>query len=212
MLYRIITDDYLEYLKTKPVYSNEIWLEKAYQKDVCSLCGYINRRQYPKSLDVILDNPPDGHTSAMIENTKITVWRRDFLNLISSYLEGFTIGKCWLSDGTEIEQYATCYGPTYIIIRGNKNSRYDICTGCGTIKSIIPPGPEYVLLNNLDERKVYQDAECRIYLSEDIAFQFDFDNWGEDKAFIGLNAVSVREYPADGQKLPGDTVKPSLIK
>jgi len=199
MLYLVDTGFFLESLKPRPLFPDEGWLQRARGESLCPQCDCIARSRYPKPIDVVLCKPPHKQTSALVETTGITIWRRDFLDLLSEYMEGFALGRCLLADGRVLGRYATCYGPNYIVIRGNRQSRYHICPGCGTVSSHVKPGPEYILTCYLTDAKVYQDSQCRLFLTEDIAWGLDFEPW-ED---VSCEPVSVREIPADGQHLPG---------
>jgi len=176
------------------------WLQGALGVSICPQCKCINRSRYPEPIKPVVENAPQEQTSAWLENTFITMWRRDFIEYISDYMKDFIIGDCYFSDKSRMEDFVTCYSANPIIIRGNKKSQYTICPGCRTITSKVKPGPQYVLQRNLNDAKVYQDAYCQFYFSEDIAFGLDFNQWDD----IGLEAIFIRELPADGQKLPGD--------
>jgi len=202
MLYRVDTGYFVECMKPELVFPDEEWLQQG--AGICPRCNYIDRSRYPRPVDVVLADRPEGQTAALIETSGITIWRRDFVKIIEKHLDGFVLGKCLLADDTVLDDYVTCYGAKYIVVRGNRQSRYRICSACGTVASEVRPGPEYVLARDLTDAKVYQNAQCRFFLAEEVAWAYDFDNWGNDTAFVALKPISVRETPADGQHLPGD--------
>ena len=200
MIYRVNTQEYLECLKPEPVCLDKSWLNSR-AECFCPKCMYINRNNFPKPADIILANPPQGHTSILINKTGLVIWRRDFLDHISAHTNDFIIGRCFLPNGKELDQYATFYNKKYIVVCGNRQSHYYCCSVCGTISSYISSGPEYVLENDLEGGDVYQDSQCQIYLSEKVAFEYDFDNWGHDNAFAALEAISIRKTSADAPYL-----------
>ena len=204
MLYRVDSEEYLPSLKPELVFPDERWLAEAGTAGLCPCCKCIDRSRHPQPVEIVLANPPEGQTSARVETTGVTIWRRDFLGVISRHVDQFVLGRCLLTDGTVLDDYATCYTNKYIVVRGNRQSRYQVCADCGVVTSEVKPGPEYVLARDVTDGEVYQDAQCRIFLSEAVAWAYDFDNWGQDAAFVALKAVSIRDTPADGQHLPGD--------
>jgi len=176
------------------VYPDMSWLSNVNSSGICPLCKCINRQRYPAPADVMIERSPnEDQTSVLIETTNITIWKKDFVEKLSLYRDGFAIGKCFTSDGRILDDYVTCYLRKCITIRGNKQSRYQLCQSCGAIISNVEPGPKYVLEKELDGSRIYQDALCRFYVTEDVVD--DFDEPQEDLAF---NAVSVRNTPAEG--------------
>ena len=194
MIYHIDVGSTHGYLEPEPVFLYEEWLDTAYEKGLCPECHCIDRRFYPQNFEVVLDDVPEGQVSALIENTGITIWRRDFLGILSEYMDGFIFGDVYLSDGTFLEDYATCYSKDYIILRGNIQSRYYRCSTCGTVTSKVKPGPQYVLRRYIKDSLVYQDAYCRMFLTEEIARSLNMDDFEN----VGLEPILVRDIPPDG--------------
>jgi hypothetical protein len=103
-----------------------------------------------------------------------------------------------LPDGTVVEDYVTCYSPQYVIVRGGKHSCYKICPRCQTINSQIKSGPHYILSKYIRKEILYQDAACNFYALEDIS------KYSLNDFYVSLEAMCVRDNPADGQILLGD--------
>jgi hypothetical protein len=200
MLYYIKIGVCYEDIPAQVVYPDPLWRSRAEGKTICPECMCINRRSYPSPVDVVLEESPnEDQTAVLVETTGITIWRSEFVDKLSRYQGGFVWGKCMTSEGETISDYVTCYLPRFITIRGNKQSRYQICPACGAILSHNEPGPKYILSSQLSEARIYQDALCRFYVTEEVVD--DFEDRPEDVAF---DAVSVRNTPVDGQILPGD--------
>ncbi|MHC4621014.1 MAG: hypothetical protein ACYTEQ_24980 [Planctomycetota bacterium] len=159
---------------------------------LCPKCNFIDRLLYPKPVD--------------------RAYQPLWLRLLASpsgmpFMTGFIIGRCLRPGGAVLQDYVTCYSLKYLVLRGNRQSRYSICRRCGTITSQVKPGPQYVLARQLSEAKVYQDAQCRFLLTEEPAACFDFKDWELDensRYCMWLEVISIREDPADGRHLSGD--------
>jgi hypothetical protein len=202
ILYYFDVGQMLDCMKPAPVFPDEDWLQDVSGKRICSECKCILRNKYPEPLHVVLRTEPEGQTSFQLETTNIIIWRRDFIEYILKYLPDFILGDCFLPDGSILKDYVTCYASKCIVVRGGKQSTYHICSSCGAIFSDVEPGPKYVLKNQLSEAKIYQDAYGHLFIMGDIVWNFDFLHW-EDVSRQGL---SVRELPADGQILPGNSM------
>ena len=188
------------------VYPDKNWLSQAKKDIICSRCKFINRKYYPQPFEVVLSNTPEENLlCTVLEDTGITIWRRDFLETISEYLTNFIMARCLLSEGSVLDDYASCYSSHYIVVRGNRQSRYHVCPDCGTITYRVRPGPEYILKRYLTGGKVYQDAWGNFFFTEDIAWRINLDKWDVNEQNVYIEAISVRENPADGQILPGNT-------
>lgn len=190
-----IADD----IPPQPVTPDEDWLAGACGDIVCPQCRRIDRTQYPRPLDVVFCDPPSYETSVLLEGTGITVFRRDLVDYLRDHLAGFVLGECFLDDGSAMDEYVTCYGRDYVIVRGGRNSRNFVCNGCGMILSDLGPGPRYVIQQELTGASVYQDAQCGLYLAEELGFEIDLGPWID--AFLA--GIGVRERPIEGQPLPG---------
>lgn len=183
-----------------PLFPDEAWLRDAQGDQLCAACSCLDRTQYPRPLDVVLSSEPQEQVLDRIETTQITIFRRDFIDALSNHLTGFVLGGCLLSDGSLIEGYCTCYSPSYVLLRGNRQSRYAICPECGAIISELGNSPKYVLERDITESLIYQDVRCQLLLADQVIEGLDTDEWLD----FYVDGVSVRESPADGQTLPGD--------
>lgn len=200
MLYYVRVGTHFEDIPPQVISPDLEWCRQAQGRSVCKQCSCVDRRFYPMPVDIVLkDVPREDQTSVLVDTTNITIWKKEFVERLSQYQNGFTLGRCFTPDGKIIGDYVTCYLKRCITIRGNRQSRYQLCPACGAIISHVEPGPRYVLEKELDNSRVYQDALCRFYVTEDVVD--DFEEPMEDVAFDG---VSVRQQPADGQQLPGD--------
>jgi hypothetical protein len=202
MLYFVKVGIYLDFLnQPEPVFPDENWLSNTLGAGVCPRCKCIDRKRYPAPVDIVLEKAPENQTLAMIETTNITVWRKAFVEKLLQHQSGFAVGKCLTSTGKVIDDYVTCYMKKFITIRSNKQSLYQICPACGAIISNIEPGPKYVLEKEINGSRIYQDALCRFYVTEEIVDNFSLREMQGDFSF---DAISIRQSPADGKRLPGD--------
>ena len=186
------------------------WLAQS-DNGLCPVCLHVERSFYPRPFDVVLERLPESlyeesmismrHASLFFANIDFTIWRRDFIDVIKDELNEFSFGHCLLPDGTIIEDYVTCYSPEYLIIRGNKQSRYQICPRCRCIASEIHNSPHYILSQYLKKGPAFQDSKGGLYLSCEDQKQYSLLL----KSFnVSLDLVVVRDIPVDGQILPGD--------
>lgn len=211
ILYKTVITTYPEYEPPKAIIADGNWVRSVEGNGVCPLCLRINRGLFPRPIDVVLNtHPRQGQPCADIEGMTIRIWHRQFLSRIQDHLDDFSLGHCWFQDGTELADYATCYSRQWIVVRGNRYSSYDICSGCGAISSRSTPGPEYILRRYLSSNKVYQDSGGMLYFTPEIAERFKFRGWSyeelhEAEDYLFLEPVSVRSKPADDQTLPGDS-------
>lgn len=185
-------------LEPAPLFPDEAWADR--NEVLCPTCKSVRRSRYPTPCDVVLSEPPEDQAMALVESTRVTIFRKDLLDLLRPHLSLYTFGVCLLSDGSLIDAYATCYRRDYIILRGGRYSSYAICPACGALFSNLGNGPEYVLASQLREGLIQQDVYCRLYLSEDLAAMIDIDPWVD----LCLTAIPVRDEPMDGKTLPGD--------
>ena len=204
MLYRLQYEYLEEFFQPDAVYPNDEWLKEAINNILCPECLSIKRDCFPLPIDIILANrpneDPEDQPIVNIETTGITIILQSVLEIMKDHLSHFVLGKCFLADGSVLDKYATCYSKKYVVIRGSQYSNYDICPLCGTIKSNVRPGPEYILTRDMSEEKIYQDAVGNLYLTEEIAWNLNLSIWEG----IGKKPIAIRETPADGQKLPCD--------
>jgi hypothetical protein len=103
-----------------------------------------------------------------------------------------------LSDGQVLDDYVTLYSRQYILIRGNKQSKYVVCSECGTVRPHGWHGRQYVLRSYLTESRVYQSPFNELCIDEELALKIDFSSWPD----VDLETIEIRDEPMDGQELP----------
>lgn len=178
LLYKAIFGIFPECSPPSPVYADTNWLKKEVGKGLCAHCKFINRKKIISPLNIMLENgPEEGVPCAVVESTGIMLWHRGFLEIILDYLQDYAVGDCYLADGTKLFDYKTCYSAEYIFERGNKQSKYIKCPDCGITTSSVRPGPVFISEKDLSSKNIYQDAQCKFYLTEKVASLFDFKNW-----------------------------------
>jgi len=209
LLYKVIPAVYPEFDEPKPVFAHVRWLKEQEGEMLCGRCHSIRRSEFPRPLNVTLEQPPEeGLPCALVETTGVTIWHVGFLEKIQDFLDGYAIGDCFLPDGSLVNEYKTCYCPEFILERGNRQSKYQVCPACGSITSSVRPGPVYILQKKMGSKEVFQDARCNFYFKEKAASLFNFKNWEVKEDYYGyyvyLESVAIRETACDGQVLPMD--------
>lgn len=207
LLYKVIPAVYPEFPDAPPVFAYAGWLREQKGKMICRRCRSVLRSHYPRPLDVVLEQPPEeGLPCAQVETTGIVIWHAAFLDKLKDYLDGFVLGSCFLPDGSRLEDYRTCFSRDLVMERGGPKSRYRACPDCGSIVSVVRPGPAYILRAGLAERQVFQDAEGHLYLGEKAAGLFSDKNWDVKPFYYGyyvyLEPVALADAPSDGRTLP----------
>ena len=109
-----------------PIFVTTEWRRNSVGTIFCTECNRINAGVFPKPIDIVLTEPLEH----MIGNTPsnagaIDFFHIDFVAQIKDRLKDFVFGKCFLPDGTLIENYVTLYCKHWIFQRGNKQSKID---------------------------------------------------------------------------------------
>jgi hypothetical protein len=183
-----------------PVHATPAWRHKAYGTVLCHECHRIDRKKFPLPCDVVLLNHPGNRIISGIWYTNIEIVSAKFIEQLSEYLTGFALGKCLTPKGDVIDEYVTCYGKDYLIVRGDKRNQYKICGTCNMISSGGWDGPRYILRSYLRNTYVYQSSCGSIFLDEKLAIKLDFSPWPDSE----LIPIAIRDEPLDGQVLPID--------
>ena len=125
----------------------------------------------------------------------LSIFHVDFIEQIKAYLGGFVLGKCLKLDGSSVRQYITCYTNSWILQRGDEQSKYWACKTCGIISQSGWSGPQYILRGQLGDCHVYMSAGGRMYIDDSLASELDFSPWPDTL----LERIAVRDEPQDGQ-------------
>lgn len=178
------------------VFPTREWIESEKGRSRCASCGTVNRSRFPEPFDMVLSAAPPHCVSDSF--FRIKIYHREFINQISEYLRDFTLGKCVLSDGRILDDYVTQYSRRYILIRGNKHSKYVVCDNCGTVRPHGWYGRQYVLRSYLTESRIYQTPFNQLCIDEELAMQIDFSPWPD----ADLETIEIRDEPMDEQDPP----------
>jgi len=197
MLMRLNVSYCPDILRPAPIIADEVWLGSGAMDILCTHCGSIKRSRYPQPCDVILAEPPEDQPFGPVQGLGALIFRKDLMETIRPHLQGFAFGRCFVAGGSQEIEYVTCYCPRYIILRGNRQSRYSTCPSCGTILSTLGNAPEYVLDYQLEGCSAYQDAMGYIYFAEEVLIQLDLSDWYDTY----LEAVPIATEPSDGQPM-----------
>ena len=174
MLYFLEYRASIDGLKMDPVYPDGRWMAECAKHGLCPLCKHVDRSQYPTPLDIALAEAPivDDEVAFEVATTGVTIWLRSYIEMILENLREYVVGKCMLADGSVLDDFVTCYGPRYILIEAGRGAPHERCPKCGTVCSEAPVGPMYVLRSSLTDAKVYQDARCQFYMTEDVLSEY----------------------------------------
>jgi len=166
-----------------------------------------SKRIYPKPVDLTIDGISWGKTEPIVIGVFYgcsDLFHINFIDQIRSYMEGFIFGKCFLSDGSQLNNYVTCYSKDTILIRGSQGTVYNECSQCMSV-SCTPKEPRYTLKMYLKGCGVYQDAIHTLYLDESLVDKIDFSPWPD----VVLEPIEVRDEPVDQRRLICDPPNPS---
>lgn len=188
-LFELATQPNPEICPYEPLDINSAWLEADQGKNVCPECLTIKHDHYPLPMDVAVADEPDGRVSVPLQKTNITIWRRDFLELIWEFMPDFVLGRCLLPDGSEDSLYCTCYSNKIITVQGNQFSRYEQCPACGIKVTKVISGFKWISKSQLKgDLMVYQDEKGSLYVTEGVIRSIDFgpyyDNAVNNRAIV----------------------------
>lgn len=177
------------------------WRRRAEGTILCSNCHNVLHSYWPKPCNVELYEDPNYQISGSIWWIGLSIFHKDFLVQIKRHLEQFVMGECFDEHGKKYEYYLTCYTNSYIVIRGNKESKYNICEKCGLVEQNGWHGKQYTLSQYLSDAMVYMDVGGSMYIDEMLAHTIDFSAWPD----VELKPIAVYDKPRDGRCLPIDS-------
>ena len=182
------------------VHATGQWRRAAAGVILCEECHLIMNSHWPKPCNVELHEPPGHRVCGLVWWTKVSIFHKDFLAQLRHHLDSFILGECCDDKGRKYEKYLTCYTRRRIVVRGNKDSTYRVCSKCG---SIVPDGwhgRQYTLSQYLGTDLVHMDAYSNLFIDEKLIEQIDFGPWPD----VELQPIGVCHRPRDGQRLPID--------
>ena len=180
------------------VFASKDWRASSQGRSYCQSCVTVNRMRFPVPFDIILSAIPDYRISGDVLLTCLRIYNKKFVEQIKEYLGDFTIGRCFSADGELVDEYVTLYSKRYILIRGNKKSKYVRCEECGTVRPHGWYGRQYVLRSYLTESRVYQSPFNELCIDEELAMKLDFSAWPD----ANLETIEIRDEPMDEQEPP----------
>jgi hypothetical protein len=183
-----------------PIHSTGEWRRKAYGSILCKECHLLNRNIFPEPIDVTLNERPQFRITGGVWWTGVRIFHKSFLEQIKEKIEDFVIGRCFDKDGNLITDFVTCYSKDYIVIRGQKGSKYEICNECNTISPIPGINPHYIPRFYLTNSLIYMDSDCSMYIEENLAKKINFTPWTD----LEFETIPIIDKPVDGQILPID--------
>jgi len=183
-----------------PIHATKQWRKQARGGILCPECTSIRRSQFPTPVDIVLRERPEQTICEPIWWTGVSIFHRDFIEQIRKHMGRFTFGKCFLEDGTVVEEYVTCYSRDYIVIRGTAESEYGICSTCGTTTSM-GHFPHCIPEFYLKYGPIYQDGSGNMLIDEALFCEMELSPW---RGLFEFDRIPVRPEPLDGQHLPID--------
>lgn len=181
------------------------WLHRTEGELYCRECRTMNRRLYPKPIDVVLQCvPPRTWSEGILFRVAIPVFRSDFAKLIVNECPRMVIGTCRLTNGQIVKDYVTMYREKWVLMRGDRATKTRVCHVCGSVWTdlvmVFPGRPAYLLRHQLSDESVYQDCSGSLLLQDNLVRRIDWSRFPD----MRLQQVSVRDTPLDGKQLPGD--------
>ena len=191
LVFLLETEPNPEMMETERLFPDSSWFSADAHEGFCPECLCVKRDLYPIPLNIVLSDVPDGRVSVPVERMNFYVWRADFLEFVGDYLNDFAVGKCYLSDGSLLADYVTCYHRCYTTIRGNQHSRYKICGLCGTAVTEYLSGPEHVAADNIPSGPIFQDEKCRFLVKQSVLEKLDFRKYDKGDSDAVPKAILV---------------------
>lgn len=198
---RTLTSDCIYQMTPKSeeqCHADSAWLQRALGRELCPDCKSIKSEWHPRELHVRLDHRPRRAATLGLWWTGVDIFRRDLIEILEPFLEGYVIGPCEDEEGDLIKNYVTCYTNRPIIIRGDKYCEYNYCESCGACW-IGRTRNNFALKRDVVGRAVYQDRGGTLYLNHEAAALVQANVKG-----VRLWPISIIRRPLDGRRLPGD--------
>lgn len=176
------------------------WRDEALGQIVCRRCGRLDRRWYPKQVDIHFLEHEDGPILLAGFRTPLRAFRRDFIDQIRPCMRDFIFGRCYDNKGREVKRYVTAYTKNWLVEHRDESTKYVRCPECGIFNSnvVLPPG--YVLRHELPPGPVYQGCAGALYLDVDLADRVDWSPFPD----VRLHRFEIRDTPLAGWRSPDD--------
>lgn len=183
------------------------WLAEHRQSGaICNVCRAITTQS--GVIDVVLASKPRSLEISSVAQIGIGIACRKFLDAlgIKNVARDLVVGRAFLPSGREILDLATFIGRDKIYIRGNRQSFYFHCNGCGRY-SYAPQGEFYLLSNPAPIRDIYHGLP--LVVSETVKNLLMVHHWSN----VGIVPLPFRDHPLDGRgPLPIDQPIPYTSK
>lgn len=135
------------------------WCQRILAVRGCQTCPHVDPRLRSGSIDLVLSEKPGKAPMERISKPRINFGLRRFLALFEPELSrSLHLGRVFMTDGTELEDYATFIAGKPLPIRGTPPSVAGWCD-CGRIR-YYPGGEWYVVGNSLTGQPVYEAWPC----------------------------------------------------
>lgn len=176
------------------------WAEAhAYGKTNCPECGWVYFHLHRQPIHAKMDQIPRRRSIGLISFMALGIIHARLLDVLSKHMDDFAFGDVYNERDEVVRDYRTFYSSTYIEPRGQSGSTWRTCPGCSRVMYSWK-GEPYVLSKDLDDRHVYHDVICSVYVDEYLASAIDWRKFKDLK----LVPFPVLDRPLDGLRLPGD--------
>jgi hypothetical protein len=195
--------------RDKSAYTHPVkeWAKSQWGGLFCADCHAPKREIYPTPIDVYLCQLPKPRSYSSVFRAGVGVIHNRLFNLVQDYFPGHAPGRCFWEDGSEIRGYNSIYFPDTIIVRGHPDWPWyqpnGICQTCGTVKGATAE-ELYVLRNELPDAQVFQDWISEMYLAEDVASGFPWEQFRDLEPLT----IEVREELLPDDPVPTRPVQP----
>ncbi len=184
------------------------WRNRAYGTVICPNCKRIDRAHFPAPVDAAVLSAPRNISGGLVSMAGLGVRHRTIIEQLGAELEQLALGRLFDKHGEQLDEYVTCYGKDYIMIRGGggpqrskdicEGTKYLICWKCESVSPQLGQIPPYVLRRDLGRKDVYHNAFSSIYITLKLKNRIDWSPWPT----ICFERVDVRDEPLSDDPWP----------
>jgi len=171
----------------------------------CTQCERLKRARYPEPIDAWIREIERNRSVGGLRDMRLRLIHVRLLERLRPFLEGFVFGNVYRvkdaedTKGRLLATHRTVYTDPIIFPRPAKDAEdHGNCPECGLNR--LGGYPNYIVLNDLANRHVWQCDLSWLYVSQTVADALD---WSEFKD-LEPRPIPVLDRPLDNLRLPGD--------
>lgn len=152
------------------------WRKQATGTIICPVCFRVDRRWYPRPIDVYLQELAQWPIVTGGYRTAVSMFHTDFIAQIRPYMKRFVFGRCFTNTGALIPEYLTAYCDLWIVTH-SQNTKYFRCEHCGIRDSSVVGRAGYVLRTDLGGESVWANSSGQLFLAERLVNEIDWSQF-----------------------------------